>query len=207
MGKGVIKIVYDADGNKLQRTYTATGSTVTSVTTYVNQFVHTETVASNSSSTIPLGGWGAGTDTLRYINFEEGRIRLMQPVSQGNGFDALVENGNLVMPNSMMGVYDYFIMDYQKNVRMILTVETHLSSITATMETARAPIEDGNGAQLVIPNINAPKNGYTYVYVSNQRDQVVFNLHHNKVNFHFRKVKTGFHSTNTDQSIIILILG
>ena len=141
--KGVIKIVYDADGNKLQRTYTATGSTVISVTTYINQFVYTETVASNNSSTIPLGGWGAGTDTLRYINFEEGRIRLMQPVSQGNGFDALVENGNLVMPDSMMGAYDYFIMDYQKNVRMILTEETHQSSGTATMETTRAAIEDG----------------------------------------------------------------
>ena len=143
VGKGVIKIVYDADGNKLQRTYTATGSTVNSVTTYVKQFVYTETVATNNSSTMPLGGWGIGTDTLRYFNFEEGRIRLMQPVSQGNGFDALVENGNLVMPNNMMGVYDYFIMDYQKNVRMILTEETHQSSGTATMETTRAAIEDG----------------------------------------------------------------
>ena len=147
-GKGLIKIVYDADGNKLQRTYTATGSTVTTVTTYINQFVYTETIAANTGATPPAGGWGAGTDTLRFINFEEGKVRLMQPVSQGNGFDALVENGNIAMPNNMMGVYDYFIMDYQKNVRMILTEETHQSSSTATMETSRAGIEDGVFGQL-----------------------------------------------------------
>jgi len=143
VGKGLIQIVYDADGNKLQRAYTPTAGTTTTVTTYINQYVYTETVAAIPATGPAAGGWGAGTDTLRYINFEEGRIRLMQPVSQGNGFDALIENGNLTMLNGMMGAYDYFIRDYQQNVRMILTEESHQSSSTCTMETGRSSIEDG----------------------------------------------------------------
>jgi len=143
VGKGLIQIVYDADGNKLQRAYTPTGGTTNTVTTYINQYVYTETVPTIPATGPAAWGWGAGTDTLRYINFEEGRIRLMQPVSQGNAFDALIENGNLAMLNGMMGAYDYFIRDYQQNVRMILTEESHQSSSTCTMETGRASIEDG----------------------------------------------------------------
>ena len=127
VGKGTIQIVYDADGTKLQRIYTPETGTSTT-TTYINQFVYQSV--------------DGGPDSLKYINFEEGRIRLMQPVSQGNGLDALVENGNLTMPNGQMGAWDYFIRDYQQNVRMILTEETHQSSSTATMETSRANTED-----------------------------------------------------------------
>ena len=42
------------------------------------------------------------------------------------------------LPNGSAGVYDYYIRDYQANVRMILTEETHISSSTATMEDADA---------------------------------------------------------------------
>jgi RHS repeat-associated protein len=37
-----------------------------------------------------------------------------------------------------MGTWDYFIMDYQKNVRMILTEETHSAVNTCTMETTNS---------------------------------------------------------------------
>ncbi|MFN8291660.1 MAG: DUF6443 domain-containing protein [Chitinophagaceae bacterium] len=132
-GKGTITIVYSAAGEKLQRTFTPEPSGSAITTTYINQFVYQET--------------GGGAATLQFINFEEGRIRVITPTSQGNGFDALVVSGNVVLPSPPSGgggagVYDYFIMDYQQNVRMILTEEVHTASNTATMETARATLEE-----------------------------------------------------------------
>ncbi len=122
-GKGIIKIVYDADGNKLQRSYTPEGSSVTTTTTYIGAFAYQG-------------------DELQYINFEEGRIRVMQSVNQNNGYDYLTMDGNIDLPNSKRGAYDYFIRDYQGNVRMILTEQTHAGSNTATMEMARAANEE-----------------------------------------------------------------
>jgi RHS repeat-associated protein len=75
-------------------------------------------------------------------NFEEGRIRVMQAVSQNNGYDALTLDGNMDLPGGKRGAYDYYIRDYQENVRMILTEEVHTGSNQCTMETARATSEE-----------------------------------------------------------------
>jgi len=145
VGKGVIKIVYSADGEKLQRTFTPTSGTAIT-TTYINQFVYQAT--------------GTGVDSLKYINFEEGRIRVMQAVSLGNGYDALVENGNINLPNNLVGAFDYFVMDYQHNVRMILTEEYHQSSSRCSMETSRSTIEDaifqGEGNEVEATRVAKP---------------------------------------------------
>ncbi len=122
-GKGSIKIVYDASGNKIHKLYTPEGSSTTTTTTYINEFVYKGEV-------------------LQYINFEEGRIRIMQPVSQNNGYDVLTIDGNMDLPGGKRGVYDYFIRDYQENVRMILTEEVHIGSNVCTMETNRAANEE-----------------------------------------------------------------
>lgn len=127
VGKGTINIVYSASGEKLQRTFTPEPSGAAVTTIYINQYVYQET---------------GGTTTLQYINFEEGRIRVITPTSQGNGFDALIVDGNMDLPNGKRGAYDYYIMDYQQNVRMILTEEVHTASNTATMETDRAALEE-----------------------------------------------------------------
>src|SRR4030095_40604 len=81
VGKGTIRIVYDADGKKLQRAFIpeAGGSSV--ITTYINEFVYTESASITTTTPTPLGG----TPSLTYINFEEGRIRVLTPVSQDNG--------------------------------------------------------------------------------------------------------------------------
>ncbi len=123
VGKGTIRIVYDADGNKLQRLFTPDGSTATKTVSYINSFVYEG-------------------DNLQYINFEEGRIRVMQAMSQNNGYDFLSLDGNIDLPNNKRGAYDYFIRDYQENVRMILTEETHIGSNQCTMETVRAANEE-----------------------------------------------------------------
>jgi RHS repeat-associated protein len=127
-GKGTIKIVYSADGEKLQRSFTPEPSGTVTTSTYINQFVYQSS--------------GNSGDVLSYINFEEGRIRIITPTSQGNGFDALVVDGNMDLPDGKRGAYDYYVMDYQQNVRMILTEETHIASNTATMEISRSAIED-----------------------------------------------------------------
>ena len=136
-GKGAIRIVYDADGNKLQKIYTPEGSSIATVTTYINEFVYKETAASNAALPVVTG-----TATLQYINFEEGRIRVMTPVSASNGYDALTIDGNMALPNGKEGVYDFFIRDYQQNVRMILTDEVHTGSNKCTMEAGRATAEE-----------------------------------------------------------------
>lgn len=132
-GKGTIKIVYDANGNKLQKIYTPeSGTAVTTI--YINEFVY------------------RGND-LQYINFEEGRIRVIQPVSQNNGYDLLTLDGNMDLPGGKKGAYDYFIRDYQSNVRMILTEEMHVGSNSCTMETARSSGEEAIFGQVDVNGI------------------------------------------------------
>jgi RHS repeat-associated protein len=114
------------------------------VTTYINQFVFQETATLTTSSPAPFSGTAV---SLAYINFEEGRVRVMKASSTGNGYDALTEGGNISLPLSSSGgggtgAFDYFVMDYQQNVRMILTEETHSAVNTCTMETSRASAED-----------------------------------------------------------------
>ena len=106
---------------KLQKKYTPINTSTT--TTYINEFVYTG-------------------DALSYINFEEGRIRVMTPVSQSNAYDALAIDGNMLLPNDKKGTYDFFIRDYQQNVRMILTEEIHNGYNTCTMESTRAGNEE-----------------------------------------------------------------
>ena len=127
-GKGTLQIVYDAEGNKLQKIFTPQGGQAVT-TTYINEFIYQG-------------------NALQYINFEEGRIRVMTPVSQGTTYggvttDALIIDGNMSLPNGNKGAYDYFIRDYQENVRMILTEETHTGYNTCTMEISRQAEEDG----------------------------------------------------------------
>lgn len=117
VGKGTIKFVYDASGRKLQKIYTPDGSSISTVTSYINNFVYQG-------------------DDLQYINFEEGRLRVMQLVSQNNGYDFLSINGNMDMPGGKRGAYDFYIRDYLENVRMIVTEETHIGGNMCTMETA-----------------------------------------------------------------------
>ncbi len=139
VGKGTIKILYSADGEKLQRVFIPESGAPSTITSYINEFVYQETAALTLSSSAPFSG---SPVTLSFINFEEGRIRVMTPVSQSNGYDALTENGNIILPNGKMGIWDYFVKDYQENVRMILTEETHSAVNTCTMETSRAAAED-----------------------------------------------------------------
>jgi len=131
-GKGTIKFVYDADGNRLQKLFTKEGETSTTVTTYINDFVYRHTSSSSGN-----------TDAaLQYINFEEGRLRPVQAVSLNNGFDYLTIDGNIDMPHNQRGAYDFFIRDYQENVRMILTEEVHTGSNSCSLELNRAANEE-----------------------------------------------------------------
>jgi RHS repeat-associated protein len=140
VGKGTILIVYDADGRKLQRAFVPDAGGSGTVTTYINQYIFQETATLTTSSPAPFSGTGVH---LAYMNFEEGRIRAMTTTSTSNGYDALSENGNLTLPGTnISGAIDYFITDYQQNVRMILTEETHSATNTCTEEPSRASAED-----------------------------------------------------------------
>ncbi|MBX2922898.1 MAG: hypothetical protein KF746_11940 [Chitinophagaceae bacterium] len=138
-GKGTVKIVYSADGDKLQRAFIPEAGGSATITTYINEFIYQETSTSLTVTSLPpFAGTGLA---LSSINFEEGRIRVITPVSSSNGNDLLGIAGNIDLPNSKQGSFDYYIRDYQENVRMILTEETHSAYNTATMETDRASAE------------------------------------------------------------------
>ena len=130
--------MYDADGNKLQRMYIPESSAQTkvTVTSYIDQYLYQDTVHKNELT--GKGAWQKPGGEVQYLNFEEGRIRVVEPVTQGSVYEALQIAGTMQMPNNKQGSFDYFIRDYQGNVRMILTDETHFSSGTATMELDRA---------------------------------------------------------------------
>ncbi|HEX6429399.1 MAG TPA: hypothetical protein VF008_17025, partial [Niastella sp.] len=140
-GKGTIRIVYNADGAKLQRAFIPESGDPATITSYINQFVYQET-SSVTTATMPPFFVSGGT--LSYISFEEGRIRAITPInsSQDGGLDAMAINGNITLPDGRMGVFDYFVKDYQQNVRMVLTEETHSAYNTCTMETSRSTAED-----------------------------------------------------------------
>lgn len=133
-GKGIIQIVYDADGNKLQKIFTPRDESKAVVTTYINAFVYQQKPAAEGETGPPV--------KLQYINFEEGRIRVIQPVNASNGYDALIIDGSMALPNDKEGVYDFFIRDYQQNIRMIVTEETHWGSNKCSMEVERAGAEE-----------------------------------------------------------------
>ena len=46
------------------------------------------------------------------------------------------------LPGSKRGAYDYFVRDYQGNVRVILTEQTHTGSNSCTMENNRSTNEE-----------------------------------------------------------------
>lgn len=133
-GKGFIRFVYTADGEKLQKIFTPETGGTAAITSYINQFVYK-------------------ADELQYFNFEEGRVRVMDAVNEDNGYDYLTLDGNIDLPGNKRGALDFFISDYQGNVRMILTEEVHKGGNSCTMETGRASNEeslfgkvDANGA-------------------------------------------------------------
>jgi RHS repeat-associated protein len=166
-GKGTITIKYDANGSKLQKTYTPDNTSIPpTTTTYISSFVYKN-------------------NSIQYINFEEGRLRILQPTSNNNGYDNLTIQGTENMPDNKKGVYDFFIKDYQSNVRMVLTDELHIGSNLCTMETSRAANEEpifgktdangvpvlGNEVQARFPTSNIPGqstgNGWTNPTIAN----------------------------------------
>jgi RHS repeat-associated protein len=68
----------------------------------------------------------------------------------------------LTLPGGKEGVYDFFIRDYQENVRMILTEEIHTGSNKCTMETTRSSAEEpifgqtGSANEVVVTRFAKP---------------------------------------------------
>ena len=114
-GKGTIRFVYDAAGNKLQKIVTdnTTNPSRTIVTDYADGFVYRH-----------IGS--TAHDTLQFFPTENGRVRYIP--SHGSTAAAYV--------------YDYFIQDHLGNVRMILTEQTDFTHYVATMEQQNGQKED-----------------------------------------------------------------
>ena len=127
-GKGVVQIIYNADGEKLKEIFTPESDGIPHNTTFINSFVYESL--------------GTNPDELSLINIEEGQIRIIDPISEGNGLDFILVDGSLIMPNDKKGVFDYFIKDHQQNVRMVITDQIEEVYNTCTMELSRRTFEE-----------------------------------------------------------------
>jgi RHS repeat-associated protein len=110
-GKGTISYMYDAAGNKLQKSTTEpnatvrlggtdyTGISITTTTTYVGAAVFTSKTYSHATLHAALGY----ADKLQFLHHEEGRMRIR------------------TSDNSVQ--YDYFLKDHLGNTRAVITEE------------------------------------------------------------------------------------
>ena len=111
-GKGNINYAYDASGTKFLK------------------IVTDSTRGGKMDTTIYMDAAVYHSDTLQFVNDEEGRIRYLNKVSQVSG----------VTLTGM--VYDYFLKDHLGDTRMVLTEEQDTTIYAATMEPKNAAIED-----------------------------------------------------------------
>jgi len=112
--KGYIRNIYDAMGNRLKKIVVDSTQTPIKITT-----------------TTYTGSYTYNNDTLQYVTFEEGRLR---PAKVDTTKAWVVENTKYT--------YDYFVKDYLRNIRMVLTEQTDTTKYAATMETAYSGTEN-----------------------------------------------------------------
>ena len=113
-GKGTITYLYDADGNKLQKT------------------ILDQTVTPNKTTNYYYAGdYIYRNDTLEFVSHPEGRLR---PVR--------IDTTQAISMANLKYLYDYYLKDHLDNVRSVLTTEQETDIYAATMETANAAKEN-----------------------------------------------------------------
>ncbi|HEX6426429.1 MAG TPA: RHS repeat-associated core domain-containing protein [Niastella sp.] len=210
-GKGTIRIVYNGDGQKLQRAFIPESGSAATITSYINQFVYQETSSVTTTTAPPFSTSGG---MLSYIGFEEGRIRAITPTNstQDGGLDAMAINGNITLPDGRMGVFDYFVKDYQANVRMVLTEETHSAHNTCTMETSRStaevPIFGQSGGANEVESTRYPKpSGWQNANLGSSVSRLGNNAGHNMGPNTLQKVMAGDQVSATVQYYYVVTGG
>jgi RHS repeat-associated protein len=127
-GKGTVKYIYDANGEKLQKIFTPITVTPTNpirTTTFIDAFVYSD-------------------NELQYIHTEEGRLRVITAV---NNFPVKFLAGTVALPSpggavQKYGVLDYFVTDHLGNTRIILTDELQSAQGLCTAEMVNQSIEE-----------------------------------------------------------------
>jgi RHS repeat-associated protein len=114
-GKGTISYTYDAGGTKLQKLTLDSTNRHSTTTLYVDEFVYQQ-----CDSFTNING---GTDTLKFLDHEEGRTRWAYH-KYLNGSAAYGWE------------YDFFEKDHLGNTRVILSQEKDTAQYLASMETA-----------------------------------------------------------------------
>ena len=114
--KSVVEFTYDATGNKLAKKVTPASGTA-KTTYYIGEFIYED-------------------NDLQYIIHEEGRLRVMDPVSSTTplGAAAQIITGNILLNGNKWGVFDYFIKDHSGSTRMVISEEYHKEIFKCTME-------------------------------------------------------------------------
>lgn len=113
-GKGTVKYVYDALGNKIQKKIVDNVVQTQSVIDYIGSFTYKNNI-------------------LQHFTTDEGRCRpYFYPGQSSYGYTE---------PTSISYTYDYFIKDHLGNVRQTISTETKIRKYLAEHELASANIE------------------------------------------------------------------
>lgn len=152
--KGKIEYLYDAGGNKMQKTVTdmSVSPNKITITKYAGAFVYTNSYFSTASP-IPA-------ETLEFIAHEEGRIR-----------PTVIDPAQPLTAANTKYIYDYFMKDHLGNTRMVLTTEQQTDVYAATQEPANATKENQLFANLSSTTITKP-GGFDAVSANTQVSRV-----------------------------------
>lgn len=111
---------------------------------------------SGSANTINyIAGLVFDQDTLQSINHEEGRIRPVYKTGQ-----------------TIKYVYDYFVKDYQGNVRTVLGTSSDSAVYAATMETAQSAVENVLFSNIDATRTNVKPSGYPVDNTTSPNDNI-----------------------------------
>jgi len=145
--KSVVEYTYSATGERLSKKVTKQGTTNAITTNYIGDFVYEEM-------------------NLQYLLHEEGRVKVITPISTSRR-ELNAGTGGILLPGGKQGALEYFIKDHLSNIRMVLTEEVQQEWYRATMEYSAAEDEEPIFGKVGTDGIIAADNELRHTRVQN----------------------------------------
>jgi RHS repeat-associated protein len=121
--KAIIEYVYDGYGQRRMKKVTdlVQQGQPLHTTFYNGQFIYTD-------------------QELQYVLHEEGRMKIINPVSGSTDREWNAGSGGVTLNGGKQGVFEYYLTDHLGNTRMILSEEVKKEFYNASMELDNSPV-------------------------------------------------------------------